>query len=126
MPSVVAASLEAFFLGDGLDPFGSFAACPSDVIMVPALQCFCADLENSDVGVFVIDGILTNKQGEETRHIYVTRCEPQIKTMVILQVNTAPPVFPLTFCLERVWLEANRKFGPLWVKGCGLMCGSLP
>lgn len=55
LPSVVAASLEeeftGFFLGDGLDPFGGFAACPSDVIMVPGLQCFCADLENSDVGV---------------------------------------------------------------------------
>lgn len=98
MPSVVEASLEeeftGLFLGDGLDPFGSFAACPSDVIVVPALQCFCADLENSAVGVFVIDGMLTNKQGEETGHIYVTRCEQRVRTVVLLQVSTAPPVFP--------------------------------
>lgn len=53
----------AFSLGDALDPFGSSAAYPSDVIRVPAPQCFCTDLEvKSDCGVFGINSTLTDKQ----------------------------------------------------------------
>lgn len=76
------------------------------------------------LGFFVIDGILTNKQGEETRHIYVTRCEPQVRTVVILQVSTAPPVFPLTFCLGRVWLEAKRSLVRFGLKDVALCVGA--
>lgn len=44
--------------------------------------------------------------------------------MVILEFNTAPPVFPLKLCLGRVWLEAKRKFCGFALKNVALYVGA--